>query len=186
MLDRGTLVRENQQCLQQAIDLLEQITDELYSNNDGPHFMSGVGKHIRHILDFYANFLAGWNTQVDYDARKREPRLEKDRRFCVQNIREIMEALNDLPVDVSEPSKLLPVKNDEIGQGDGDALFCHSTLKRELQFLKFHAVHHYAMIVMILRIQGFEPPEDFGFAPSTLEYLKKLKIKDVNDQSPDG
>lgn len=184
MIDRETLVRENQRCLQQAIDLLEQITDELYGNNNGPHFMSGIGKHIRHILDFYANFLSGWNAQIDYDARKRESRLEKDRGVCVQNIREVMEALDSIPDEASEPDKLLPVKNDEIGHGD--ALFCFSTLDRELQFLKFHAVHHYAMIAMILRIQGFEPPEDFGFAPSTLEYLKELKTKNFDEQSPDG
>jgi hypothetical protein len=39
--------------------------------------------------------------------------------------------------------------------------------------MKFHAVHHFAIIAMILRIQGFEPPADFGFAASI--YIAVLK-----------
>ena len=174
MIDRQSLVRENNQYLQQAIDLIRQIGDELYCNNENPHFKGGVGKHIRHILDFYDCFLTGWHEKIDYDARKREEGVETDRQFCIQKINNTMAALNELATVTDESDKGLPVKNDESDQGAEKDPFSLSTVERELQFLKFHAVHHFAIIAMILRVQGFEPPEDFGFAASTLQYLKQL------------
>jgi hypothetical protein len=45
-----------------------------------------------------------------------------------------------------------------------------TSVTRELQFLASHTVHHYAVIAAMLRPQGVEPGNDFGVAPSTLEY----------------
>jgi uncharacterized damage-inducible protein DinB len=174
MIDRQSLVCENNQYLQQIIDLIRQISDELYCNNENPYFKGAVGKHIRHILDFYDCFLTGWHEKIDYDARKREEGVGNDRQFCIQKINNTMAALNELATVTDESDKGLPVKNDESEQGANKDPFSLSTVERELQFLKFHAVHHFAIIAMILRVQGFEPPEDFGFAASTLQYLKQL------------
>jgi uncharacterized damage-inducible protein DinB len=174
MIDRQGFVRENNQYLQQAIDLIRQIGDDLYCNNENPYFKGGVGKHIRHILDFYDSFLTGRHEKIDYDARKREEAVETDRQFCVQKINNTMAALNELAAITDESNKDLRVKNDESEQGAQKDPFSLSTVERELQFLKFHAVHHFAIIAMILRVQGFEPPADFGFAASTLQYLKQL------------
>jgi len=174
MIDRQRLVRENNQYLQQAIDLIRKIGDELYCNNENPYFKSGVGKHIRHILDFYDCFLTGWHEKVDYDARNREEGVETDRQLCIQKINNTMAALNELTAVTDESDNGVAVKNDESDQGTEKNPFSLSTVERELQFLKFHAVHHFAIIAMILRVQGFESPEDFGFAASTLQYLKQL------------
>ena len=174
MIDRHNLVRENNQHLQQAIDLIGKIGDDLYRNNENPYFKGGVGKHIRHILDFYDCFLNGWHDKIDYDVRKREEGVETDRQFCIQKINHIMAALNELAAVADQSDKSIPVKNDGSEIGAQKDPFSLSTVERELQFLKFHAVHHFAIIAMILRVQGFEPPEDFGFAASTLQYLKQL------------
>jgi len=48
-----------------------------------------------------------------------------------------------------------------------------STVRRELQYLQSHTIHHFALISMILRLQGLRPADDFGVAPSTLQYLQK-------------
>jgi len=39
-------------------------------------------------------------------------------------------------------------------------------------FLLSHTVHHYALISVALKLQGIDPGEEFGIAPSTLRYLK--------------
>jgi uncharacterized damage-inducible protein DinB len=174
MIDRQSLIRENNQYLQQAIDIIRQIGDELYCNNENPYFKGGVGKHIRHILDFYDCFLTGWRKKIDYDARKREEKVETDRQICIKKINNTMAALNELATVTDGSDKGLRVKNDEGEHSAQKDPFSLSTVERELQFLKFHAVHHFAIIAMILRVQGFEPPKDFGFAASTLQYLKQL------------
>ena len=171
MIGHKVLVRENLQCLQQAIDMLNNISDDVYANNDGPNFSSGVGRHIRHIIDFYDSFLKGHDSGIDYDARQRDPRMEGDRQYGMGKIRRIMDALDEMPVPAVESEKHLSVKSD--AAGPETTAFCVSTLNRELQFVKFHAIHHYAMIAMILKIQQVEPPEDFGYAPSTLQYVKQ-------------
>jgi len=68
----------------------------------------------------------------------------------------------------------LLVKNDDLEDRPGDAGFSRSTIQRELQFLSSHTVHHFAIVAMILKIQGFETPDTFGVAPSTLKYENRL------------
>ena len=48
-----------------------------------------------------------------------------------------------------------------------------TSVVRELQFLASHTVHHYAVIAAMLRPQGVEPGDDFGVAPSTLQYERE-------------
>ena len=174
MIDCQSLIRENNQYLQQAIDIIDQINEELFCNNENPYFKGGVGKHFRHILDFYDRFLDGWRDKIDYDARKRDEGVETDRQVCIQKINDTMAALNRWFAEVDDMESRLSVKNDEGENGEETDPYSLSTFGRELQFLKFHAVHHFAIIAIILRIQGFEPPADFGFAASTLQYLKRL------------
>ncbi|UCF67889.1 MAG: DinB family protein [Acidobacteriota bacterium] len=48
-----------------------------------------------------------------------------------------------------------------------------SSVGRELRFLLSHTVHHFAIIGLMLRMLGGEPPAAFGVAPSTLDYWKE-------------
>ena len=171
MLKIEDLIEENCQCLQQAIDMIDSITDDIYATNDGACFKSGVGMHIRHIIDFYENFLTGYEDRVDYDSRNRDPKMEADRQYGMGKIRGVMNAMEKLRSITDGCDNQVQVINDTTDpQADP---FSTSSVGRELQFLKFHAVHHYAMIAMILRLQQVEVPADFGYAPSTLQYLKQ-------------
>jgi hypothetical protein len=51
-----------------------------------------------------------------------------------------------------------------------------SSAGRELQFLISHTVHHYAVVAILLRLQGCDAAAenpDFGVAPSTLAHRKE-------------
>ena len=48
-----------------------------------------------------------------------------------------------------------------------------STVRRELDFLLSHTVHHYALIAMSLRLRGLPVPAELGVAPSTLEHWRR-------------
>ena len=173
MIKIEDLVEENRLYLQQAIDMINSISDTVYAKNNGAGFKSGVGMHIRHIIDFYENFLEGYKDRIDYDSRKRDPKMEVDRLYGMEKIRGMMDALGEITTLAEGCDNHLQVRNDASDlQADP---FSTSSVERELQFLKFHAVHHYAMIAMILTMQQVEVPEDFGFAPSTLQYLKQKK-----------
>jgi uncharacterized damage-inducible protein DinB len=166
MIRYGNLVKENVDALSQAVDLLERLSDRLFTNNDDAWFRSGVGRHMRHIMDFYTTFLEGLPAGViDYDTRRRRPYLETNRSAAAARLVEIISALKH----IKDVDRKVMSKTDGHGRGP-DAAFSSSTVGRELQFLAFHAVHHFAMVAMTLDRLGFQTPEDFGIAPSTLAY----------------
>ncbi len=168
------LVYENIQFLKQGIDLLQTINDEVYRNNNHEYFSSGAGKHFRHILDHYSSFLSGSKGKIDYDTRKRDPRLESDRLYAIQKARDVINGLNEKFGIAASESNYIDVNSNEGDSCDAISPWCQSTIVRELQYLISHTVHHYALIAMILRIQGCEPPATFGVAPSTLKYQAAL------------
>lgn len=169
------LVQDNIGFLQQGILLMKALSDEMYRHNDYTSYGSGVGKHIRHILDHYLSLLKGLEGKIDYDDRERDTRLEEDRLYTIAKTQEIVEGLAAL---LSQPDKVNATALVNSNEGEhpaGDIPWSLSTVKRELQYLLSHTVHHYALIALILRIQGFQTPKEFGVAPSTLKYQKSLE-----------
>lgn len=169
MSNCSILAADNIGYLQQGVDLLGRLTDEDYVRASPATYGSGIGGHLRHCIDHYTNFLAGLPAgRIDYDARLRDPRIEKDRAFAGEKLREIMRSLETLRTQGRDAE--LAVKMDCGDDSDEASWWSTSTLRRELQFLISHTVHHYALIGLILKFQGKETGPDFGIAPSTLRY----------------
>jgi hypothetical protein len=160
--------------LEQALALLERLDDRLYSGTAGLPVRSGVGSHLRHCLDFYQSFLEGARAGVvDYNRRERDELVARDRACAAVRVEIVIEnllALTDLDGDAP-----LLVSPEDTEPGAAGA-WCASTIARELQFLLSHTVHHYALIALILRLQGFEPGEEFGVAPSTLAHWRREAV----------
>jgi hypothetical protein len=55
-------------------------------------------------------------------------------------------------------------------EDEAEDVWMPSTLGRELEFLRSHTVHHYALIALIFRAHEASVPSSFGVAPSTLRY----------------
>jgi len=171
---RSTLIEDNVSVLMQGGELIGHIGDCLYANAMPPFFKGGVGSHFRHCIDFYNGFLASLATgKVNYADRRRSLLLESSRPRAIQEIEAIIERLRRIPpADLRKPVKVI---TEDVTGAVGSSDWSRSTLARELQSLLSHTVHHYAMIALALRLQGFEPPEAFGVAPSKLAYWKQLK-----------
>jgi len=167
-----SLTSENIHFLRQGLELLEGLDDETYTRKPSIP-MSPVGGHLRHCLDFYDCFLKGLESgHVDYDARCRDPRVETDRRYAMDRINGIIERLGRL--QRGEEERLVDVSMDKSERDAGGEVWSRATVRRELQFLRSHTVHHYALIAAVLRLLDVEPGEEFGVAPSTLEHRRQL------------
>lgn len=167
----GTLKGDNIYFLRQGAALLEALGDELFTSQP-PIRMSAVGAHLRHCLDTYTCFLAGLQTgRVDYDSRNRDPRLETDRAYALEALASIIRRLEASPLE--EQDRPLLAAMDRGAGEQGEAAWSQTSVRRELQFLRSHTVHHYALIAAVLRVQGYEPPADFGVAPATLTYRRE-------------
>jgi uncharacterized damage-inducible protein DinB len=166
------LVTECVAVLQQGAALLERLDDARYAGANGLPVRSGVGAHFRHCLEFYDNFLAGLaRGRVDYNRRERDPLTETDRAFALTKIAITIDALENLPVH--DGARPLTVRVEDAAA----EAWCQSSVGRELQSLLSHTIHHYALIALLLRLQGVEPGADFGVAPSTLAFWREQSAR---------
>jgi hypothetical protein len=166
------VIAANLHCLEQAIELLGRLPQAAFARTGERHART-VGPHLRHVLDHYSAFIAGLDAyRVDYDRRERETRLESDLEFAVERMREIVGALVLVDEEVMDLPIEIRLESGDSGDPSGapGEPWSHSTVRRELQFLLSHTVHHFALIAMLLERFEISVPEDFGIAPSTLRY----------------
>ncbi len=166
------LLRSLNQILRQGKEMLNGIDDHLYRKaEDGAFPGSGsVGGHFRHCLEFIGCFLSGVGEgRVDYGGRERNVRLDAEREYAITEFQRTIRTLEEF--SLPKVGNSLLVRPEETGSDD---LWCESSIERELEFLRSHTVHHYALIAFKLRASGVKIPDDFGVAPSTLRFWESL------------
>ncbi len=172
MSTRSTLIDDNVRLLEQGAELLARLPGELYARAEPAVASSGIGSHVRHVIDYYRRFLDGVaRGRLDYDRREREARIESDLEHGCAQLHATVQALRALP-EAAGPAAL-EVKMDAMDTETCAAPWSTSSVERELQFVMSHTVHHFALIAVILRLNGHEPTEGFGVAPSTLRYWEE-------------
>ncbi|MBK8005336.1 MAG: hypothetical protein IPK12_15750 [Gemmatimonadetes bacterium] len=153
--------------LEQAAEALRRMDDATYMEGGAAPGISPVGVHFRHVFDHYRAFLAGLpEGRIDYDARDRAVPLERDRELALAAALGYIMDLGRLPAELG--ARPVQVSTRSVAGASEDPDWAPSTVKRELQFLVSHTVHHYALIKELLRRADFDPGVEFGVAPSTL------------------
>jgi hypothetical protein len=158
------MIDEVLEVLKQGRDLLGQIDDQTFVRAVPPIFNYGIGSHMRHCFDFFDCFLNGLAARhIDYDSRERDEALEIDRGAAMQKIEAIIQQMTQLTI--ASEHMMVSVRLEDAASNQQ---WSHSSIARELQSLKSHTIHHYALIAVLLRLQGIEPHEEFGVSTSTL------------------
>lgn len=171
--DLSNLIQCNIKILTVASDMIKELPADKYNHVAKPYFQSCLGKHMRHILDHYLCFVRDLDSGViDYDQRKRDSQLETDRDHVLIVITEIIEALNGLSNREDVSVKVLLCSDTDVPQGEAT----QSTVRRELQFLQGHTVHHHALIGAMLKFYGMDTAREFGVAASTLVHEETVKV----------
>ena len=101
----------------------------------------------------------------DYDRRRRDVRLESCKQLALAEIQQTIDVLTHLEDGAVRV-------HSEVSPSDKVVVEVHSTIKRELLFVTSHAVHHFALIALLLRLQGVVVPDSFGVAPATLTHQR--------------
>ena len=150
----NTLIDANVACLGQGIDLLLKFPASIYSRQCPEIFNSSIGGHMRHNLDHYLAFFSGRaGGEVDYDARQRERAVEENPGAAIEVMRELLhqlEAMREADLDTR-----MRIRMDD----GGDSSWSETTLRRELQFLLGHTIHHYALSPDLTAERGTRNPE---------------------------
>ncbi len=167
--DPHPFASDNIAFLRQGLELLESLSDDEYVRSFPPSFVSPIGTHMRHIVDHYDCFLDGVVAgRIDYDDRARATAVETDRVAASAAIAAVIRRLEGIGRALRD--RELSVHMDCGGGPDEAGLCARSSVERELQFLVSHTVHHYALVAVMLRLEGREPVDGFGVSPSTLKY----------------
>jgi hypothetical protein len=165
---RSALQHAVAEVLRQGESLLNSLSDENYTRKLPAVFDSAIGEHYRHCLDHFQSLLRGLDAdEIDYDDRERNPRIENDRKFALDETHRILRAFGSIPTEFLDcPINVLSKVNYELNT----APLIGSTVGRELMYAVAHAIHHYALIAVMCGMLGVRAPAGFGVAPSTLQH----------------
>ena len=161
-------------CKEGAIQLIDQIitTIQLIPADDYAQPMeifagSTLGKHFRHIYDFFNCLVEQCDChEMDYAERKRDTLIEEKSNYAVDMfncLKDGVKSLNELHSMEVYADFLLP---------DGTRPKVTSTIGREIMYAYDHAVHHLAIVKIGLKALDPNLPIDdqMGVAASTLQH----------------
>lgn len=143
---------------------IEQLTGEEYSRAIPVLSNASIGQHVRHILELFICLEQGYETGVvNYEKRKRDTRIEKEKDFASMLIKNIYDNLG------KENKNLLLEAG--FSEASDDDIRINSNYYREIAYNLEHTVHHMALIrIGINAIATVSLPESFGVASSTVKY----------------
>jgi len=151
------------------VDLAISLEKEQYTASPEIFFGASIGKHYRHIIEFYQSFINGIPTSViNYDKRERNMIIETNLAYCIETIKTIQNQLNEISTMDNKPVEIEY-------EYDGRVISSVSSTTRELIFCIEHCVHHLAILKLGIHAtyKHIALPEHFGVAHSTVQYMQK-------------
>lgn len=154
--------------LGQLISVIAQMDEPAYSRPVTMLHGNTLGKHVRHIIEFYECLLNGSASgKLNYDLRTRDLVLETSPRHALLVLQAITQKL--------EHCKDQPMQLETCFDPEAGTVVTHTSFKRELAYNIEHAIHHMAIIRIAAESQFSEVtfPENFGVAFSTIRYQQQ-------------
>jgi hypothetical protein len=151
----------------QLSESLNQLTDAEYIQPSKILFNATIGQHMRHVIELFVCLEQGYDEGiVNYEKRKRDYRIETDRSFAADLLKDIYQLLD-------KPNKRLTLEAEDYSD-TLEIISIPSNYYRELAYNLEHSIHHMALIrVGINEVSSVILPEEFGVAYSTLKYRQQ-------------
>lgn len=141
------------------------LSVEQYTLRHGEN--ASIGEHMRHAVEHFTVFLDGLpDGLIDYDARKRDIDLERCPIALICAIRSISERLTFLNVH----EMMSPVVVRILFAPNCEKLEVPSTIGRELGFVASHAIHHVAIVKLLVQSLGASLPREYGVGHATMSH----------------
>ena len=142
--------------------------DKIYAQKNIHLNNETIGKHVRHIIDFYLCFINGIKIKfIDYDKRERNKKVENDKEYAIKTISVIINLLKNsyLNTPITINLNLSTTKSS-----------LKSSIERELMYIVDHAIHHGHIIQLFIKNYY---PNDYNniefYSPSTLDRAQCVK-----------
>jgi hypothetical protein len=155
--------------IDQMTDLAQKLSQEDFTRSLPVLLENSIGKHYRHIIEFYETMIAGaGNKEINYDSRKHDPELEQSREKCLERLEGIRKNIT------LEPGVKLKLRGSYTPEAN-IRFTVPTNFERELVYNIEHAIHHMAIIRIALQHEfpDLSVNAAFGYAYSTLKHVKK-------------
>ena len=158
------LIQSVKNNLSENIDLLRQLTNEEFTQQNPELSNATIGEHMRHIIELFGCLLENYDYGlINYDDRKRDVLLQTDKNEAIAIIEKYRSELD-------KPNKSLSLTHNCFS----DTETLETNYFRELLYNLEHSIHHQALIkVALYRLPQIKISDSFGIASSTLEYRKQ-------------
>lgn len=164
-----TCIEGNRDIFKQIKETLSQLSPEEYGRGLDIFEGTSIGKHFRHIFDFYHCIEKSLGTgRLDYCQRERHPLIETDPAFAAEAFQHCFEALSK-----ADDTKKLTVKAD-FSTEEIERPVVESSVGREMMYAFDHAVHHLAIVKIGIKacFPEISIDKNLGVAPSTQKHEK--------------
>ncbi len=151
--------------LLQLINAISNVSDKEYSQKSLHLNGSTIGGHTRHVIEIFQCLLQGYEMGiVNYEHRKRDSVIETNKNYALA-------LLHDVIAKIEMPNKNLLLEGFYSNENDMNTNSMQTNFFRELVYNLEHCIHHMALIrVGVQEFCELKLPNDFGVAPSTLQY----------------
>lgn len=163
------IINASKEICSQLFHLCENLKKDEYAYCSSLLLGSSIGKHMRHIIEFYDILREGSEIgEVNYDTRVRSSRIENEPKVAKERLALISAWLEELSVNKNLSLYL------NFNQDSKAVKQVKSNLMRELAYNLEHAIHHMALIRIALNQQfpHVKVDANFGVAYSTIRYNK--------------
>lgn len=157
--------------LEGVTHFLEKLDNQRYKRPLAIFSQATIGQHTRHVIEFFQCLLEQSKLGVvNYDKRQHNSLIEENTAVAIGIIQNILSELQTI-----NPHQALFLEADYDLESD-NFLKIATTFEREWVYNIEHSIHHIAMIKIGLKHLAPEIslPADFGVAPSTIKYRKRL------------
>ena len=161
----NSLIKFNIDTLSKILFLIEPL-ENVWSKKNVNFNNETIGRHIRHIIDFYLCFKNYTNSDhIDYDARKRNNKIETDIYLARKQLDKIIYFLKN--INLKDESINVRMNSSVCNQK------LYSTLYRELMHVADHAIHHANLVQIIIQNEFPNLDKNCNFySPSTIDFKK--------------
>lgn len=163
------IINASKEICSQLFLLCDKLNNDEYAHCSSLLLGSSIGKHMRHIIEFYDILREGYKVgEINYDMRLRNDRIEKETEIAKLNLSSILEWLDGL-----EDNKRVKLYF-SFHQEKDDVKQVESNLMRELAYNIEHAIHHMALMRIAIdqQFSHINMDSNFGLAYSTIRYNK--------------
>ncbi|WP_159467025.1 hypothetical protein [Dyadobacter sp. 3J3] len=153
--------------LSQLAQMTQQFSQEEYTRPLDLLSNNSVGRHLRHILEFYdLAARAATSGKLNYDKRERNLALENSPREAVSKMKELIALIR-----ITKDDMVLKLEASYSSDERNDVKIT-TTFYRELLYNVEHAVHHMAIIAIAVKVdfKHIRLSENFGIAYSTVKH----------------